>query len=196
MDRVLELAEREQSALVLANDPDADRLAIAARDKNGKLVAFTGNELGFVLTDALLTRYEKTGKRKAGLVLSSIVSSPLVGLIAAAHGARWEPTLTGFKWIANRAMVLEREGLDMVLGLEEALGYSAGALVRDKDGVSTALCVASIAAELHAEGRTLLDALDAIFGKHGAYTSGQVSLKAAAAAHRHATTWLRRPSRF
>jgi phosphomannomutase len=179
MDRVLELAEREKSALVLANDPDADRLAIAARDKDGKLVAFTGNELGFVLTEALLARYAQTSKRNAGLVLSSIVSSPLVGVIAAAHGARWEPTLTGFKWIANRAMVLEHEGLDMVLGLEEALGYSAGALVRDKDGVSTALCVASIAAELHAEGRTLLDALDAIFEKHGAYTSGQVSLKAA-----------------
>jgi phosphomannomutase len=178
MDRVLALAEREQAALVLANDPDADRLAIAARGKDGKLVAFTGNELGFVLTDALLARYAASGKRK-GLVLSSIVSSPLVGVIAAAYGARWEPTLTGFKWIANRAMVLEREGFDMVLGLEEALGYSPGSLVRDKDGVSSALCVASIAAELHAEGRTLLDALDAVFERHGAYTSGQVSLKAA-----------------
>jgi phosphomannomutase len=158
MDLSHALAKKIDAALVLANDPDADRLAVAARDSKGELVAFTGNEIGALLTEHLLTR---AGERTDKLILSSIVSSPIVGVIAKAHGARWEPTLTGFKWIANRAITLRKEEkLEMVLGLEEALGYSAGALVRDKDGVSTALCIASIAAELHEKGKSLVDALD------------------------------------
>jgi phosphomannomutase len=176
MDRSHALAQKINAALVLANDPDADRLAIAARAKNGELVAFTGNELGALLTEHLLTRAAAQPNK---LILSSIVSSPIVGVIAKAHGARWEPTLTGFKWIANRAIELRKQNIEMVLGLEEALGYSAGALVRDKDGVSTALCVASIAAELHEKGQSLVDALDQVFAKYGAFVSGQVSLKAA-----------------
>jgi len=177
MDLSHALAKKIGAALVIANDPDADRLAAAAPDRNGELVAFTGNEIGALLTEHLLTR---AGARKDKLILSSIVSSPIVGVIAKAHDARWEPTLTGFKWIANRAITLRKEQkLEMVLGLEEALGYSAGALVRDKDGVSTALCIASIAAELHEKGKSLVDALDALFAKYGVYVSGQVSLKAA-----------------
>lgn len=176
MDLSHALAKKVGAVLVLANDPDADRLAVAARAQNGELVAFTGNETGALLTEHLLTR---AGARTDKLILSSIVSSPIVGVIAKAHGARWEPTLTGFKWIANRAIELQKQKIEMVLGLEEALGYSAGALVRDKDGVSSALCIASIAAELHEQGKSLVDALDAVFAKYGAFVSGQVSLKAA-----------------
>jgi phosphomannomutase len=176
MDLAHALAEKVGAVLVLANDPDADRLAVAARDKAGKLVAFTGNEVGALLSEHLLSRADKHPNK---LILSSIVSSPIVGVIAKAHGARWEPTLTGFKWIANRAIELRKQSIEMVLGLEEALGYSAGALVRDKDGVSSALCIASIAAELHEEGRSLVDALDDLFARYGAFVSGQVSLKAA-----------------
>lgn len=176
MDLVTALAERVNAKLVLANDPDADRLAIAARAHDGKLVQLTGNEVGALLTDALLARVPA----KSGLILSSIVSSPLIGVIAAAYGAHWEPTLTGFKWIANRAMVLQAErNLPMTVGLEEALGYSVGTLVRDKDGVSAALCVACIAADLDAQGSSILDALDTLVKKHGAYASGQRSVRAA-----------------
>lgn len=174
MDLVHALAHKVNAALVLANDPDADRLAVAARNRDGELVTFTGNEVGALLTEHLLTR---AGARPSNLILSSIVSSPIVGVIAKARGARWEPTLTGFKWIANRAIELHEQGFELVLGFEEALGYSPGALVRDKDGVSSALCVASIAAELYDKGSSLVDALDALFARYGAFASGQVSLR-------------------
>jgi phosphomannomutase len=175
MDRVLALAERVRADLVLANDPDADRLAVAARDRLGKLRAFTGNEVGVLLADHVLEQSRGPGKL---LVLTSIVSTPMIAAVAAAHDAHWEPVLTGFKWIGNRAMQLDRErGLRFVFGFEEALGYTAGTLVRDKDGISSAVLAARLAAQLKAKGRTLHDQLELLFRRHGLYLSTQVSIR-------------------
>jgi phosphomannomutase len=174
MDRVLALAERTGAALALANDPDADRLRVAARDAAGQLRALSGNELGVLLADYLLRRAPRDGRN---LVLRSVVSTPLLEAIAEAHGARAEVTLTGFKWICNRALELERtEGTRFVFGFEEALGYCTGNLVLDKDGISAAVLTALLASELAAEGETLWDRLHALWRSHGVHLSSQRSI--------------------
>src|SRR5262249_39122081 len=135
LDLALALARKEDAELILANDPDVDRLAVAVRDKEGRYVQLTGNQVGTLLGHYLLTE----GPGGDRIVPASIVSSPMLGVIAGSFGVRYEETLTGFKWIANRAMELEREtGARFVFGYEEALGYTVGPLVRDKDGISAA----------------------------------------------------------
>src|SRR5690606_18319918 len=172
MDMVLALAKERGAELVLANDPDADRLAVAVRARSGEYVQLTGNEVGCLLGHYLLDR---GAPGEARLVVNTIVSSPMLGAIARAHGAAWEQTLTGFKWIANRALERERSGARFVLGYEEALGYTIGTLVRDKDGIATAVVVADMAAWCKSRGRSLLDELEAAWRRYGMFLSRQVS---------------------
>ncbi|MGH7439397.1 MAG: phospho-sugar mutase [Polyangiaceae bacterium] len=173
MDRAFACARAEGAALVLANDPDADRLAAAIPAEGGGFHQLTGNELGAVLGHYLLTERPATRPRA---VLASIVSSPLLGRMAADLGVRYEETLTGFKWIANRSIALEREGFEVVFGFEEALGYSVGGVVRDKDGISAALLAAEVAAVLQARGSSLRGALEAIARRWGVFASSQISV--------------------
>src|SRR5262249_11110117 len=147
------LAERVKADVVLANDPDADRLAVMARDATGRLRMLTGNETGVLLGHYLLTQGKREGQP---LVITTIVSSAQLKTLAAAPGARYEEALTGFKWIANRAMALEPQGLRFLFGYEEALGYTVGTVARDKDGVGSALVVADMAAWCKSRGTTLL----------------------------------------
>jgi phosphomannomutase len=172
MDAALGLARATSADLVLANDPDADRLSIAIPDGPGWR-QLTGNEVGVLLGHYLLT--ERASSRSRA-VISTIVSSPLLGRIAVDLGVRYEETLTGFKWMANRAMALEREGCEVVFAYEEALGYCIGSAVRDKDGISAALLAAEVAAVLRHRGQTVQDALDAIARRWGVATSRQVSV--------------------
>jgi len=173
MDLVLALAARERADVVLANDPDADRLAVAVRDEDGTYVTLNGNEIGCLLGHYLLSE----GRGADRLVLSSVVSSPMLGAIAEAHDAHFEQTLTGFKWIANRAMELERHrGLSFVFGYEEALGYTVGTHVRDKDGISAALTMAEMAAWCRSSGRSLLDERERMWRRYGLFLSRQVSV--------------------
>ena len=173
MDLVIALAREKNVELVLANDPDADRLAVAVRDDAGEYVMLTGNEIGCLLAHYVLS--EGTGEHR--MVLSSVVSSPWLGSIADAHGAHFEQTLTGFKWIANRALELRRDReLRLALGYEEALGYTVGELVRDKDGVSAAVTMAEMAAFCHAHGRTLLDERELMWRRYGMFLSKQISV--------------------
>jgi phosphomannomutase len=176
MDLSFALAKKEKADLVLANDPDADRLAVAvplASSPSGYL-QLTGNQVGVLLGHYLLT--ERPAPAKKALVIASIVSSPMLGAIAGKRGVRYEETLTGFKWIANRAMELEGEGCAFVFGYEEALGYSVGDVVRDKDGISAALIFAELAATLRTKGQTVLGALEAIYRQYGLFVSSQVSI--------------------
>jgi phosphomannomutase len=181
MDLALALAREKRADLVLANDPDADRLAVAvpaaadgaAGAAGAGFRQLTGNEFGVLLGHYLLTEKPARGPR---VVIASIVSTPLLGRIAASLGVGYEETLTGFKWIANRAMELEAQGTAFVFGFEEALGYTVGDVVRDKDGISAALLAAEMAAVLRERGRTFHDELDAIARRWGAFTSTQVNL--------------------
>ena len=170
LDLAYALALREGAELVIANDPDVDRLAAAVRDATGAFVQLTGNQVGVLLGHYLLTEGEK-GDR---IALASLVSSPMLGVIAKALGVRYEETLTGFKWIANRAMDLERaSGARFVFGFEEALGYTVGPLVRDKDGIGAALLFCELAAVRRAAGLSLLDELEVLARRYGLFVSGQ-----------------------
>ncbi len=184
MDLAFALARSKKADLVVANDPDADRLAVALPSASSETgyVQLTGNQVGvllghYLLTNGLRTRGAADRSRGEPLVLASIVSSPMLGHIAGALGARYDETLTGFKWIANRAMDLKKsEGLRFVFGYEEALGYTAFELVRDKDGISAALLFAELTSVLRAEGTSVLAHLEELYRRYGLFTSSQVNL--------------------
>jgi len=175
MDRVDALARAINADLVLANDPDADRLAVSLPDGIGGYRMLTGDQVGALLADYLLT-HAAAGKK---LVACSLVSSQLLRYLADAHGAESRETLTGFKWIANVALAWQAEtGGRFVMGYEEALGYTVGALVRDKDGVSAALLFAELAAWNRARGKTVAEHLDDVYRRVGLFVTEQVSLTA------------------
>ncbi|HZI13421.1 MAG TPA: phospho-sugar mutase [Myxococcus sp.] len=171
MDLSQATAERVKADLVLANDPDADRLAVMARDADGKLRLLTGNEIGVLLGYFTLTQ----GTRRARPhVVTTIVSSAQLGHIARELGAACDEVLTGFKWIANRALERERaEGTQFVFGYEEALGYTVGTVTRDKDGIGAALVMADLAAWCQSRGTTVLGYLEEIQRRHGLYVGAQ-----------------------
>ena len=172
MDRVLALAAEVSADVVLANDPDADRLCVAVPDGDSYR-ALTGDQLGALLADYLL----EVGPKDRRMVATSIVSSQLLGFLAQQAGADYRETLTGFKWIGNAAIEYERaSGGRFVMGYEEALGYSVGPLVRDKDGVSAAVLSAELVAWNRARGKTVLEHLDEIYRKVGLFVTEQVSL--------------------
>jgi phosphomannomutase len=199
MDLSFALARARKADLVVANDPDADRLAVALPSASSPTgyQQLTGNQVGVLLGHYCLTGGLSQDKAKEGaLVIASIVSSPMLSVIAAHLGARYEETLTGFKWIANRAMDLKKaEGLRFLFGFEEALGYTVGELVRDKDGISAAVIFAELTAVLRARGTSVLEHLDSLYRRHGLYTSSQVNLTRkgveGAAELKATTTWWR-----
>jgi phosphomannomutase len=172
MDRVLALAGRVRADLVLANDPDADRLCVAVPDGAGYRL-LTGDQVGALLADYLLT----VGPHDKRMVATTIVSSQLLSYLAQQAGADYRETLTGFKWIGNAAMDYEREHHGrFVMGYEEALGYSVGPLVRDKDGVSACVIFAELTVWNRARGRTVLEHLDDIYRRVGLFVTEQVSI--------------------
>jgi phosphomannomutase len=173
MDASLELAAEVGADLVIANDPDGDRLAIAVPDRDGGYRPLTGNQIGVLLADHLLagTQVDRP------LVVSSIVSTPMVHAVAEAYGARSEVTLTGFKWIWAAGRDLERSALHtFVYGFEEALGSSVGTVVRDKDGIGGAVAFADLARALAATGRSVLDRWDELCRTHGLWVSHQLAI--------------------
>ena len=176
MDRALALAAEVKADLVLANDPDADRLAVALPEGGGGWRMLTGNEIGVLLGADALLHADTGGCRK--LVVTSVVSSTMLGRIAGDLGASYAEVLTGFKWIATTAMAREQaHGEAFVHGYEEALGYSVGPLVRDKDGVSAAVRMAELVAWLASEGRSIDDELDRLTLAHGLSCAMQWSVR-------------------
>ncbi|HEX5062502.1 MAG TPA: phospho-sugar mutase [Kofleriaceae bacterium] len=172
MDAVLELARRSNAEVVLANDPDADRLCVAVPD-DGSYRVLTGDQVGALLADYLLTVSTKDKR----MVATTIVSSQLLSFLAEQAGADYRETLTGFKWIGNAAIDYEKQtGGRFVMGYEEALGYSIGPLVRDKDGVSACVIFAELVVWNRARGKTVLDHLDDIYRRVGLFVTEQVSL--------------------
>lgn len=173
MDRALALGSEVGADLAIANDPDGDRVAVAVRGPDG-FESLSGNDIGVLLANDLLERYQGSGQP---VVISTLVSSPMLGRVAASYGARWEQTLTGHKWIQNRALELEEEGYVYLFGYEEALGYAPSSAVRDKDGISSALLLTDLASRLKAQDATLLDARDQLWRKHGFFADRQISVR-------------------
>ncbi|MGY1811908.1 phospho-sugar mutase [Blastococcus sp. SYSU D00820] len=163
VDLLLGLAERSGADVAIAEDPDADRCSVVCGGRQ-----LTGDEVGGLLADWLLRR----GVR--GTYASSLVSGSLLHALATAHGVRFAETPTGFKWIIRAGS----GDSPLVFGYEEALGYAVTpGVARDKDGISAALAVALLAAELKAGGRTLLDRLDELAVEHGLFATGQLSVR-------------------
>ena len=167
IDLALDLAARDDADLVIANDPDADRCAVAAPTPGGWRL-LRGDEVGALLATYLIAREPGL----SGVFACSIVSSSLLGKIAGRHGLGYAETLTGFKWIGRI------DGLRF--GYEEALGYCVDPeAVRDKDGLSAAVLIAELAATLRAEGRGIIDALDDIARGYGLHATDQLSVRVA-----------------
>ncbi len=158
--------------LILANDPDADRLAVAVPTSDG-WHRLSGDDVGALLADHLLRRRGADTERGA-LVVSSIVSSRFINVLASHYGAESVRTLTGFKWVARP--IVDRPDVHYVFGYEEALGYCVNPAVRDKDGIASALVVAEIAADCRAEGTTLLERLDQMAEQFGLFATSQISV--------------------
>jgi phosphomannomutase len=178
LDLALETAVRLDADIVIANDPDADRAAVAAKDPDtGAWRMLRGDEVGALLGAHVAARLAAAGGSAGGgdsrgVFANSIVSSRLLARIAAAAGFAHEETLTGFKWISRVPGLL--------YGYEEALGYCvAPELVRDKDGISAAVLIAELAAAAKADGKTVFDTLDDLYLQHGLHASDQLSIRVA-----------------
>jgi phosphomannomutase len=174
LDLALVLARETGADLVVANDPDGDRLAIAVPDPAGQggWRTLSGDQVGALLGAYLLDR-DPGPEPAARLVATTVVSSTMLAKIAAAAGARYAETLTGFKWIVRAA---DGTGARLLFGYEEALGYAVTPAVRDKDGISAALALLSLAATARAAGGSLLDRWDALEAAHGVHVTAQVTL--------------------
>ena len=175
LDLALAQARDTGADLVIANDPDGDRLAVAVPDATapGGWRALTGDQVGGLLGAYLLDRAPGP-EPSARLVATTVVSSTLLAKVAATAGVRYAETLTGFKWIVRAADGVP--GARFVFGYEEALGYAVTAAVRDKDGMSAALALLSLAATARAAGQSLLDRWDALEAAHGVHLTAQVTL--------------------
>lgn len=170
LDLAIKLAARDKADAVMATDPDADRLGIAVRAKDGSYTLVTGNQLGALHLDYILLTLEELGKMpKRPVAIKTIVTTDLQTRIAESRGASIRECLTGFKWIADVMRNLEREGLDFVYGTEESYGHLVETEVRDKDGISAAAITAEMALYWRSKGKSLLDRLDEIYAEHGYY---------------------------
>jgi phosphomannomutase len=179
LDLALDAARETRADLVVASDPDGDRLALAAPDPAapGGWRTLTGDQTGALLGSYLLDRTADQPDPGARLVVSTVVSGTLLARIAEAAGAQYVRTLTGFKWIVRGGA--GHPGTRYLFGYEEALGYAVGDVVRDKDGIGAALAALGLAAAARAAGGSLLSAYDALETAHGVHLTRQVTLPTA-----------------
>jgi phosphoglucomutase len=177
MKLALDLAKKENADLVMGTDPDADRLGIAAPD-NGEFRLVTGNQLGSLLADYLLSSRKELGKMPSRpAFIKTIVTTELQRKIAESYGAQCIDTLTGFKWIGEKIGQFEKtvNGPDYVGGGEESYGYLINTEVRDKDAVSAATMTAEMTLFHNSQGRTLFDQLRVIWKKYGYFEEVLIS---------------------
>jgi phosphoglucomutase len=171
----IEQARTSGAALVLASDPDADRLGVAVRDASGQYVHLTGNRIGVLLTDYVIRKRKAAGTLgPQHFVVETMVTTPLIAELARANRIRAiDNLLVGFKYIAQ---TMDREGPErFIFGAEESLGFLAGTYCRDKDAAIAALYLCECAAELKRQNKTLLDRLDELFTTYGYFVEAQRS---------------------
>ena len=167
----VDLAKANDVDFILGTDPDSDRVGIMVRDKDGTYKTVTGNQTGVVLLDYLMGAMARTGRLpEKPVALKTIVTTEMARAVAEAHGAACYDTFTGFKFLAEKKDKLEAAGEGkVVFSYEESYGYMLGDYVRDKDAVTASLLLTEMAAYYAAKGMTVLDALQALYAKHGWY---------------------------
>ena len=170
LDLGITLAKQSKADVLLANDPDADRLAVALPDVHGEWVMLRGDQVGLLLAWWMITRTELAGRRLTGTMANSIVSSMMLEPLAISNGLGYQHTLTGFKWVSRVP--------ELVYGYEEALGYCVDPdAVGDKDGISAAVMFLEMIAHLKAQSRTVWDVWHDLQSRFGVHHTGQVSVR-------------------
>ncbi|MFC7441665.1 phospho-sugar mutase [Laceyella putida] len=174
----IQLAEQVDASLIMGTDPDADRVGVAVRDDQGKFVILTGNQLGALLMEYLLSERARKGTLpRNGCVINTVVTSDMGEAIAKHYGVETLKTLTGFKYIAEQIKRFEETGEKTFLfGYEESYGYLAGDFCRDKDAVQACMLAAEMASYYQAQGMTLYQVLQQLFAKVGYYKEELLSL--------------------
>lgn len=172
-------ADANKSVLILANDPDADRLAAAEKQPDGQWVVFTGNQMGALIGHWCWEQWlqrNPDGDRSKVWMLASAVSSKILKGMADKEGFQFDETLTGFKWLGNRMLDLRAQGNEVIFAFEEAIGFCCGDIVPDKDGVSAAAVFAQMAHVIYRQ-HNLKTHLDQIYDKYGRYTTSNSYVK-------------------
>ncbi|MDI9368356.1 MAG: phospho-sugar mutase, partial [Thermotogota bacterium] len=172
-----EVGQEKRADILLATDPDADRLAVMVRE-NGDFVPLNGNQTGALIVNYLLfSMKEKSSMPEDGFIVKSIVTGDMAKTIADSYGVKTYEALTGFKNICGKALEVEerREG-KFIFGYEESIGYVAGNFVRDKDAVSSSMLLCEMAAYFLRRGKTLLNVLEELFVKYGVFAEKQISM--------------------
>lgn len=172
LEKGLELAKKDGADLMLATDPDADRVGIAMKCPDGSYELVTGNEMGVLLLDYIAAgRKEKGTMPQNPVAVMSIVSTPLADKVAAHYGVELRHVLTGFKWIGDQIARLEKDGEEdrFIFGFEESYGYLAGSYVRDKDAVIASMLICEMAAYYRSIGSSIKQRLEEIYKEYGRY---------------------------
>ena len=175
LNEAIRVANENAIDIILANDPDADRFAAAER-VDGSWYQFTGNEIGTLLGSYVLSKYKSPEERKKLVMLSSTVSSRMLLNMAKAEGFQFIETLTGFKWLGNRAKDVLKEGLEPAFAFEEALGYMFPYIVPDKDGISAAAQFLVAASHWAADGNSPYSELQNLYSKYGYFAGANTYL--------------------
>ncbi|KAJ2909369.1 hypothetical protein GGI21_001954, partial [Coemansia aciculifera] len=172
LDMAKGVADAQGVGLVLANDPDADRFAAAEKQPDGSWFVFTGDQLGTIFAAAVLAKARAAGIPDERIAMvNSTVSSRMLAVMAKAEGFRYADTLTGFKWMANELIALQRQGLFVGFGYEEAIGYMIHDHVLDKDGITALAVFVQLAAQLHAEKKSVVGFLEEQYARYGYFVS-------------------------
>ena len=174
----IKIAEEVNSDLIIANDPDCDRVGVMARNAKGEFQCITGNQMGSLLLDYIFSALEEQNKMPADpYAVKTIVTSEMATAICKAHGVELYNVLTGFTFIAEVIAKHEAEGRGtFLLGYEESYGYMKGPYARDKDGVVASMLITEMAAWYELKGMTLIDAIEALYKKYGFYTENAAEI--------------------
>ena len=169
----IKLAEKIGSDLIIATDPDADRTGIMSRDKSGKFVCLTGNQVGALLLDYIIRAYEETKMPENPYAVKTIVTTEMVTEICRVHNVKLHNVLTGFKFIGEVIKKYEVTGHDnFIFGFEESYGYLKGTYARDKDSVVATMLISEMAAYYKTKGMTLCDAMESLYETYGRFGEG------------------------
>ena len=174
----IDLAKQNDVDLIIGTDPDADRTGIVLRDQAGEYVTLSGNQVGVLLSDYIITAKKLTGTMPAHpALLKSIVTTEMARAVAEQNGVACFDTFTGFKFLAEKIKQFEADGShEYIFAFEESYGYLAGDYARDKDAVTASMLIAEMAAYYRTKGMTLYDAMQALYQKYGFYSEQTISI--------------------